>query len=72
MFKPRKRLSLTGVKVPLTDVKLSASEDSSSTTLFETDLSKCFICQEDKDEKLMYTSVKKEGAGLTTIAENTV
>ena len=59
VFNPRRRLSHTGVKVPLTDVKVSASEDSSSTTLCETDVSKCFICQEDKDEKLMYTSVKK-------------
>ena len=69
MFKPRRKLSLTGVKVPLTDVKLSASEDSSSTTLCETDWSKCFICQEDKDEKLMYTSVKKKDVGFTTIAK---
>ena len=31
-----------------------------------------FHCQEDKDEKLMNTSVKKEGAGFTTIAENLI
>ena len=72
MFKPRRRLSITGVKVPLTDVKVSAFEDSSSTTLYETDWSKSFICQEDKDEKLIYTSVKKEGVGFTTIAENLI
>ena len=28
VFKPRRRLSLTGVKVPFTDVKVSAPEDS--------------------------------------------
>ena len=46
------------------DVKVSGSETSSSTAPSETDWSKCFICQEGKDDKLMFPSVKKQGAGL--------
>ena len=45
----------------MADVKVPAS---SSAEPNETDWSKCFICQEDTDEKLMYTSVKKESAVL--------
>ena len=55
-----------------TDVKVSGSETSSSTAPCETDWIKCFICQEDKDDKLMFPSVKKEGAGFTTIVENLI
>ena len=60
----RSRLLFTGVKVALTDDRLS------STATCETDWSECFICKEDKDEKLMYPNVKKEGAAFTTIVEN--
>ena len=56
--------------MPLTNVKVSASEEPLSKAPYETDLSKCFICQEDKNLKLMCPSVQKEGAGFTTIAEN--
>ena len=65
----RNRLLFTGVKVALTDIKALAAvtEDSSSTAPCETDWSECFICKEDKDERLMYPNVKKEGAGFTTI-----
>ena len=66
----RRRFSFADVKVPLGDVKGAAPEASSSTAPNETDWSKCFICQEDKDEKLMFPSVKKEGAGFSTIVEN--
>ena len=64
-------MSFAGLKVTLSDVKLLNAEDSLSAAPCETDRSKCFICQEDND-KLMYTSVQKEGAGFTTIAENLI
>ena len=54
------------------DVNVSASETSSSTAPCETDWSKCFICQGDKDDKLMFPSVKKQGAGITTIVESLI
>ena len=58
--------------MPLTNVKVSASEEPLSKAHYETDLSRCFICQEDKDLKLMCPSVQKEGAWFTTIAENLI
>ena len=68
----RSRLLFAGVKVALTYIKALAAEDSSSTAPCETDWSKCFICKEDKDEKLMYPNLKKEGTGFTTIVENLI
>ena len=50
----------------MTDVKVPVS----STQPNKTDWSKCFICQEDTDEKLLHPNVKKEGAGFNTIVEN--
>ena len=58
--------------MPLTNVKVSASEEPLSKAPYETDLSRCFICQEDKDLKLMCPSVQKESAGFTTMAENLI
>ena len=68
----RCRLLFKGVKVALTNIKALAAKDSSSTPPCETDWSECFICKEDKDERLMYPNVKKEGAGFTTIVENLI
>ena len=66
----KRRFSSADVKV--SDVKISASETSSSTAPSETDWSRCLIRQEDKDEKLMFPSVKKGGAWLTTFVENLI
>ena len=65
----RRRFSFAGV--PLEDVKTSTSE-ASSTAPCETDWSKCFICQEDKDDKLMFPNAKNAGAGFASIVENLI